>query len=214
MSIRKFDRFSYKYLEGARLVGPEHYPMISSTQYVPDKVVSFSERNRIKNPQEYGLDHFIYDYLQEQVWNNCDRFLDIYRKFNCVITTDFSAYRDAPLWERKYNVGRNRTIAYYLQKNGVNIIPVASWAYLDDFDWCLDGLPRNASIAISTNGCMASFISHTALIDGIARLQELLAPSHLVICGSFLSELSDKYDNVYYYQNFSQRLQRRLKNGE
>ena len=213
MSDRKYNRFSNKYLEGAELVGSELYPILRPTQYIPCNVISFNERKRVLDPSKFGLDHFIYDYFQEQVWNNCDRFLDLYRSFNCVVTTDFSAYRDAPLWERKYNIGRNRTIAYYLQLNGVKIIPVASWAYMSDFDWCLDGLPHNASIAISTNGCMANFVSHAVLIDGIHKLQETLSPSHLIICGSHLIELDETYNNIHYYDNFSKRMERRIKNG-
>ena len=132
MNERKFNRFSQKYLAGADLTGAEHYPILQPTQFIPDNVISFNERNHIKNPSNYCLDHFIYDYFFEPVWNNCDKYLNRYRQFKTIITTDFSAYRDSPLWERKYNIGRNRTIAYYLQRKGINIIPVASWAYMED----------------------------------------------------------------------------------
>lgn len=211
---RKFNRFSQKYLAGAELIGLEQYPKLQATQFIPENVISFNERSRVKCPSNYCLDHFIYDYFFEQVWNNCDKFIEIYRKFKTIITTDFSAYRDAPLWERKYNVGRNRAIAYYLQKNGINIIPVASWAYMEDFEWCLDGLPKHASIAISTNGCMKNFISHSVLIDGIAELQEILEPKYLIICGSKLPEIEKLYDNLFYYDNFSQRMARRIRHGK
>ena len=211
---RKFNRFSQKYLAGAELIGPEQYPILEATQFIPENVISFSERNQIKDPNNYCLDHFIYDYFFEQVWNNCDKYLNKYNSFKTVITTDFSVYRDAPLWERKYNVGRNRTIAYYLQKNGVNIIPVVSWAYMEDFAWCLDGLPKRASVAISTNGCMKNFISHSVLIEGIIELQKLLQPSHLIICGNNIAEIDCLYGNLLYYNNFSQRMARRIKNGE
>ena len=211
---RKFNRFSQKYLAGAELIGPEQYPILEATQFIPENVISFSERNQIKDPNNYCLDHFIYDYFFEQVWNNCDKYLNKYNSFKTVITTDFSVYRDAPLWERKYNVGRNRTIAYYLQKNGIKIIPVASWAYMEDFAWCLDGLPKHASIAISTNGCMKNFISHMILVDGVIKLQELLQPSHLIICGNNIPEIDCLYDNLFYYNNFSQRMARRIKNGK
>ncbi len=211
---QKFNRFSQKYLTGAELIGPERYPKLQATQFIPENVVSFSERNNIKNPHDYCLDHFIYDYFFEPVWVNCDKYLKKYKQFKTIITTDFSAYRDAPLWERKYNVGRNRTIAYYLQKNGIDVVPVASWAYMEDFDWCLDGLPQNASIAISTNGCMKNFVSYTVLIDGIKTLQELLKPSHLIICGGPLPEIDSQYNNINYYNSFSQRMTRRIKYGK
>ena len=204
----------YEYLDGANLVGSERYPELQPTYIIPDKVVGFNEKNSIESPGEYYLDHFIDDYHFEPVWGNCDKYLDKYRQFKGVVTTDFSVYRDMPLWVRKYNVGRNRTIAYYLQKNGINIIPVASWAYLEDFEWCLDGLPKESSIAISTNGCMTSFVSKTTFLEGVDKLQEMLRPKYLIIAGGPLPELDTKYDNIRYYKNFSQRLTERRKHGK
>ena len=203
----------YDYLNGAKLVGSERYPKVQPTDIIPDKVVGFNEKNSVKN-SDYYLDHFIDDYHFECVWNDCDKYINRYRQFKGVITTDFSVYRDMPLWMRKYNVGRNRTIAYYLQENDINIIPVASWAYMEDFEWCLDGLPEESSIAISTNGCMSNFISKIVFLEGVDRLQEVLHPSNLIIAGGPLPELDEKYDNVRYYKNFSQRLAERRKNGE
>lgn len=204
----------YDYLNGANLVGPEYYPDLQPVCIIPDEVVGFNEKNSVKNPKQYYLDHFIDDYHFERVWNNCDKYLNVYRRFKGVVATDFSVYRDMPLWMRKYNVGRNRTIAYYLQKNNISIVPVASWAYLEDFEWCLDGLPKDSSIAISTNGCMSNFISKTTFMDGIDELQKLLRPKYLIIAGGPLAELDSKYSNIRYYKNFSQRLAERRKNGK
>ena len=204
----------YDYLNGANLVGSEHYPELQPVCIIPDEVVGFNEKNSVKNPEQYYLDHFIDDYHFERVWNNCDKYLAAYRRFKGVIGTDYSVYRDMPLWVRKYNVGRNRTIAYYLQKNNISIVPVASWAYLEDFEWCLDGLPKDSSIAISTNGCMSNFVSKTTFLDGIDLLQEILRPKFLIIAGGPLAELDKKYSNIRYYKNFSQRLAERRKSGK
>lgn len=213
--IIKFKPFKYyDYLNGANLVGSERYPELQPTYIIPDEAVGFNEKNSIRSPGNYYLDHFIDDYHFESVWSNCDKYLDKYCQFKGVVTTDFSVYRDMPLWVRKYNVGRNRTIAYYLQTNGINIVPVASWAYLEDFEWCLDGLPKESSIAISTNGCMSNYISKTVFLDGVDKLQEILRPSTLIIAGGPLHELDAKYDNIRYYKNFSQRLTERRKYGK
>lgn len=204
----------YDYLNGAKLVGPERYPELKPTIIIPDNVISFNERNSVKNPKNYYLDHFIDDYRFEAVWKNCERYIGIYRKFKGVIATDFSAYRDMPLWMRKYNVGRNRTIAYFLQNSGIETVPVVSWAYMGDFSWCLDGLPENSSIAISTNGCMSNHISKVSFLDGIDKVQKILHPKNLIIAGNHVAELDSKYNNIYYYKNFSQRLSERRKYGQ
>ena len=61
---------------------------------------------------------------------------------------------------------------------------------------------------------MSSFISKNVLLEGVDKLQEILHPSNLIIAGGPLPELDEKYDNIRYYKNFSQRLTERRKHGE
>ncbi len=201
------------YLDGAELVGREMYPLIKPTQALPVNVISVGEFLARKDRENFGVDHFSPDDHFERIYNNFYKYLPYYRMARCVIGTDFSAYRNMSRYERKYNVGRNRTIDYCFQKNGIDVIPVASYAYLDDFDWCLEGLPKHSSIAISTNGSMMNFVSHETFIDGAIILQDELHPTHLIICGGPVPELDELYDNIVYYKNFSQRLSERIHRG-
>lgn len=211
----KEESFKYsKYLKGAELVGPEGFPRIQPTQSIPQNVISFNEWRDKRYPEGYWVDHFIDDYRFNCVYSNCGRYLDHYRKADGVIGTDFSAYRDMPAYRRKESVGKNREIDYFLQQNGIDVIPVVSYAYPRDFEWCLDGLPPNSSIAISTNGSMQNFVSHEMFIEGAIEVQKRLNPSHLIIAGGPVPELDALFDNIVYYPNFSQRLSmRRRKNG-
>jgi hypothetical protein len=103
-----------------------------------------------------------------------------------------------------WNCTRNRVMAYYLQKNGFDVVPVATWCEEDDFEWCFDGLPEESSIAISTNGCMSSPYSKRIFLQGVEELQKKKKPSNLIICGREVDALG-KYDNIIYYPCFSQR---------
>ena len=212
---RHEESFKYtKYLKGAELVGAEGLPRLSPTQAIPSNVISFNEWRAKQYPTGYWVDHFIYDYLFNCIYSNCDRYLEYYRRANGVIGTDYSAYRDMPAYRRKESVGKNREIDYYLQGNGIDVIPVISYVYPRDFEWCLDGLPINSSVAISTNGSMRNFVSREMFIDGAIEVQKRLNPSHLIIAGGPIPELDELFDNIVYYPNFSQRLNmRRRKNG-
>ena len=99
-------------------------------------------------------------------------------------------------------------MAFYLQQQGFNVIPVASWSNPDDFDWCFDGLPEDSSIAISSNGCMSSPYGKRILLEGVAELQKRKNPYKLIVCGRHIKEL-DIYENVMYYPSFSQRWKER-----
>lgn len=208
----KFFKF-LKYSEGAEFVGKEGFIKIIPTQATPKNVISFSEWRAKHYPEGYWVDHFIDDYQFECVYNNCEKYLSYYQRAEGVIGTDFSACRNMSSHIRKHNVGRNREIDHYLQSHGVNIIPVASYAYYDDFSWCLDGLPHNSSIAISTNGSMKNFVSHEMFISGAIELQRRLSPTHLIISGGPVPELDKRFDNIIYYQNYSQRLNARRQNN-
>ena len=63
ISIQKYRPFRYcDYLNGSNLVGSEYYPELQPTNIIPDKVIGFNEKNSVKDPSNYYLDHFIDDY--------------------------------------------------------------------------------------------------------------------------------------------------------
>ena len=130
------------------------------------------------------------------------------KRFAGIITTDYSMLPEMLPGQNIWNCTRNRVMAYYLQMKGFNIIPVASWCFESDFEWCFDGLPKNSSIAISTNGCMSSPYGKRMLLRGVKELQKQKSPTNLIVCGRHVDEL-DIYDNVHYYPSFSQRWKER-----
>jgi len=131
------------------------------------------------------------------------------RSFEGVISPDFSVYPEMPEIERIYVSRQSRIIAYRMQKLGINIVPSISWAFIEDFDWCLDGILPNSSVAISTNGCKREEYSRRIFLEGVEEIQNRLNPLYLIICGGGFDELK-KYDNIVYYPSFSQRLRLRL----
>ena len=142
--INERDPFRRRYIAGAELVGSEGYPKIAPTQSLPQNVISFNESGNGNDISSNWVDHFIADSLFERVYNNCDRYISRYSHALGVIGTDFSAHRNMPKWQRSNNIGRNRSIDYYLQQHEIDVIPTVSWAYIEDFEWCLDGLPAEA----------------------------------------------------------------------
>lgn len=210
-NIKKYDYFKTYLFQEAILKGKYKLPKLKPTQFIPNEVICFNEKQKLKTNDHRWLDFFMDDYNFDVIWTNCDRYIPILRKAKGVITPDFSMLPELLPGQNIFNCTRNRVIAYYLQKNNIDIIPVASWCYLEDFDWCLDGLPQYSSIAISTNGSLSNPYSKRILLKGVDILQKKLRPSHLIICGRELKELH-KYNNIHYYDNFSIRLNKKLKN--
>lgn len=201
-----------EYLQKAELAAPEGYPILKPTHSVPENVISFNEWRSCKHPEDHWVDHFIDDNNFNCVYANLFRYAAKYQKAKGVIGTDFSAYRNMPVWQRKESVGKNRTIDYLLQTlYGVDVIPVISFAYPYDLDWSLAGIPFDSSVAVSTNGSMSNFISHEVFIEGVLEVNKRIKPRNIIIAGGPVPELDDELDNITYYPNFSQRLHARRK---
>ena len=211
--VRKYDIFKMYYWHGATLVGKYRLPQLKPTQSIPRNVIGYNERSGIRKPEKHWIDFFIDDALFESFWNHPEVSFENLRKFEGIITTDFSMHPELLPGQNIWNCTRNRVMAYYLQSNGFDVIPVATWCEVDDFDWCFDGLPEESSIAISTNGCMSSLYSKCIFFKGVEELQLGKNPSKLIVCGREMPELK-KYDNILYYPCFSQRWNEREKNGK
>lgn len=210
--VTKIDHFRSYYWHRANLVGQYKLPQLKATQFVPENVISFNERKNAKNKENTWVDFFIDDVNFESFWRSPEINFDNLKKFAGIITTDFSVMPDILPGNNIWNVTRNRVLAFYLQKNGFNIIPTASWCRESDFEWCFDGLPENASIAISTNGCLSHEYGRKMFALGVEELFRQKQPSHLIICGKSVEGL-EKYPNIVYYPSFSQRWKERVKNG-
>ena len=211
--IKRFDFFRTWYYDGAELVGKYKMPKIAATQALPSNVISFTELGTVHNRQNCWVDHFVDDVYFNYAWNNLDKKLPIYKEFAGVIGFDWSLDNEFQPGLNIWHCTKCRNADYYMQQHGVEVIPVAAWLDPESFDWCLDGLPINSSIAVSTNGCLSEKESLKCFIDGVEIVQERLDPSHLIVCGKPVKEL-DHYSNIFYYPNFSERRNRRCKDGK
>ena len=210
--LPKIDFFRTWYFEGAELVGEYRMPKLSPTRSIPRNVISLSEISSVKDRQNCWVDHFVDDFKFNSAWNNLDLKLPVYRQFEGVIGFDWSLDEAFQPGMNIWHCTKSRNADYYLQQNGIDVIPVASWVGRDSFRWCLDGLPERSNIAVSTNGCKSSLDSLRIFLDGVEVVQDCLRPSSLIVCGVPLKELS-RYDNVIYYENYSKRRRRRSTGG-
>lgn len=197
-NIYKFDYFKTYYFEGAEFVGKYQMPQLHGTQSIPQNIVSFAERNSVRQPEQHWIDHFIDDYRFGSVYPRLLSYLPMYSRFQGIIGTDYSMLPELPMAENIWNCARNRIIDYCLESTGNDVIPAVGWMDEDSFEWCFDGLPERSSLAISTNGCKNEPLSRHIFFRGIEELFRRLNPTHLIICGKALDELPAS-DKILYY---------------
>ena len=114
----------------------------------------------------------------ERFWNNPKAYLEKLKKFNGVISPDYSLYRSMPLVMQEWNTYRGRALAAWLQGNGVEIIPNVRFNDERTYDFCFDGIEKNKTVAIGTHGCLKSKEDKLYFELGQAVLVSKLTPKH------------------------------------
>lgn len=195
----RFFRSNNLYLLDSLQVSKKYeMPVMLPCDLIPDRIIPFNEAIRSKD-YGAGIHFFIDDYQFERLWNNPERYLKIISKFRCIFATDFSLYMNMPMPLKIWNTYKNRILGAWMQQYGLKVIPSVSWAGIDSFDYCFEGLPINSTLAISTIGCTHRK-NYTHWKCGIDEMIERLQPKTILIYGNKL-EYDYKMINTIYYPN-------------
>lgn len=119
---------------------------------------------------------------------------------DCVFTPDFSLYIDMPISMQVWNVYRSRLIGQIMQDYGLIVIPTVSWTFEGSFKFCFDGLPKNATLAISTVGVKNDTEKLEIWTKGVDEMIKRLTPKNLLIYGEKV-DYDFKNINVVYFKN-------------
>lgn len=166
-------------------VGKYDIPEIQG-MYDVDEISDFIGWNyalKEKHPEDKAVHFFVDDYQFNRLWTNPDAYLEKLRRFQYVFAPDFSPYADFPKAVQVFNHFRKHWIGAYLQENGVRVIPTVTWSYPPSYDFCFDGEPKNAVVAISSVGCMKSMRNKQMFIDGYNEMVKRLEPSCIIFYG-------------------------------
>ena len=142
------------------------------------------------HPENIGVHFFLHDYQFERVWKYPDRYTECLSKFAFVLSPDFSPYADIPKALKIFNVYRKMWCGRYWQEHGMRVIPTITWGNDEDLEWCLEGVPKHSTIAVSTMG-EGRWANFKALKDNWDYLLWKLKPETILLYGKDLSsELS------------------------
>lgn len=155
---------------------------------------------------------FIYDYQFERIWNAPNRYLNILKRFEGVITTDFSMFLSMPRVQQIWNCFRNRTIAYRLQSNEINIIPTAGWSDSYSYERCFDGLATGSTVAVTSVGTRRNGVYKNNFNHGLYELITRIKPDRIIVYGSLDEKIKDLYTGTefIFYDNYCKIMRERI----
>jgi len=133
-------------VRGAEFSGLYEFPLVKATDFKPAKAIPFEKIYSTKECAQW-VHFYTHDRQFERVWNRPRRYLEMFRKFDGVIAPDFSVYRDLPLAMQIWNIYRNRTLAYWMQSNGVNIVRNIRRGDERTYGFALEGVEQGGTVA-------------------------------------------------------------------
>ena len=87
---------------------------------------------------------FLYDYRFERVWKNPDNDIEKLSRYRAVLSPDFSMYLEMAPVMQLYNVFRNRWCGALWASKGIRVIPTVNWGDESTFDFCFEGIEKEA----------------------------------------------------------------------
>lgn len=192
MSYKTHDVFHSFLVESATYDGIYEMPVLASTQTIPRKAIPFSKALSSKDSNQWVC-FYEHDYCFARIWNNPKQYLSVLKRFQGVISPDFSLYRNMPLPMQIWNTYRGKALAYWWQQNGITVIPNIRFSDKRSFDFCFSGVPRNSVVSIGTVGTLKNKLDKAYLQHGLSKMVKVLNPSAIVVYGSAPDELFSTY---------------------
>lgn len=149
-----------------------------------------------------GIAHFFLDdYRFERCWRKPDSQIEELKKYDGVLSPDFSMYTNYPQAMQIWQVYRNRWCACYWQSLGIKVIPTISWSDEQSFKYCFLGVQKGSTVAIGTVGVLNDEYAKTLFMQGFKEMLKQLEPKEILIYGNKLSEL-EGYKNIRWFDPY------------
>ena len=191
---KDYDVFHTFLIENANFSGHLEIPCITTSDKIPNRVVSFSKAvSKNWNDFDCWVTFYEYDRKFERLWHNPRQYLPRLQKFNGIISPDFSLYRNMPLVMQEWNTYRGRALAVWLQNNGIEIIPNVRYNDERTYEFCFDGIEKNKSVALGTHGCLKSKEDILYFKLGLAVMVNRLTPKNIIVYGTAPDRIFQPY---------------------
>lgn len=209
MRIRKtiFDDGFQNYLtEDAILVGKPGIPMLMNLENadIPKDMIPFSKAKTAINKRQY-VHFYEHDQAFSTVLTGTKNYLELLKQYDGVITPDCTLMIGQAPCLQQANTYMNRAVGYYLQKNGIPIIPNIRWSDESSFEYCFLGVPKHSIVSVSTHGCITSRAERKMFKIGLNAMLDELAPHTVLVHGYMPDDIFGEYlQNVEFHRYASQ----------
>ena len=176
--------------------GKYDFPQIAPVNYLPEEPVF--PFNHLRSKSKKGS-YWYHCFTAERNFNNIyvhfENYIELLRAAKGIISADFNLYRDYPEYVLIENCRHNRMVDYALQQAGIPMIPTAGFAGESSWEWCFDGLPKNSTVAITTN-TLNDKEAHRLFVGGVNAMVKKIQPTAIVVCGKCPEWIAKKFPDI------------------
>ena len=198
---------------GAKFDGMFEMPIIKKPRkiVIPDKLVPFSNIDRV-NPKAFAVCTYENDRDFRDLLINTNLYVDKLKEYQGFITPDCSVYRDMPLAVQITNIYRSRAIGYYMQKNGIYVIPNVRWGdertYTTKFfpeRIAFSGIEKNSIVAVGSYGQLQNKTNRYYFEEGFKAMMMQLTPKVVLVYSKMPDDLEALYPETKFieYQDWA-----------
>lgn len=197
------DGFQSYLVEGAKLIGDPGIPMLSDLKntQVPKGLVPFNKIKYEKDRRKY-VHFYIHDEYFSQILTATNKYVDLLKEFDGVITPDCSMLRGQAPCLQQTNTYFNRAVGFYLQRQGIPVIANARWSDETSFAYCFLGIPKHSIVSISTHGCIRNNEDKYYFKLGLKELLKQVDPSEIIVHGHMPNSVFKEFEGTVSFHRF------------
>ncbi len=165
-----------------------HIPAPSNIT-LPTGMIPFSIRER-----EVSKNNFVcfyeHDIKFRKILTDTEDYIDDLKRFAGVVSPDCSLYIDAPLCVQIASIYLNRAVGYYLQNQGICVVPNIRWGdertyttELFNEKVAFQGVDKHSIVSIGTYGQIRTTESKRYFREGLVEMLKELEPETVLVYG-------------------------------
>jgi len=195
--------FRVSLVETAFFDGKFEIPHINAPDkiIVPGGMVPFSVRERSQDKNDFVC-FYEKDVNFREILTNTEEYVEELKQYPGVITPDCSLYLDAPLCVQIAGIYLNRAVGYYLQAQGLYVVPNIRWGdertYTSDFlgeKISFQEVDKHSIVSIGTYGQIKSAESKRYFREGLEAMLDELEPEVVLVYGSMPKKIFGGLEN-------------------
>ncbi len=204
------DGFNAELVSGAFFDGTFEIPHLKKPDkiVIPSALIPFSQRKRSENYNEF-VHFYEHDKNFATVLTAAKEHIHSFKNFQGVISPDCSLYRDMPLVLQIANTYMNRAIGYYLQSQGIYVIPNIRWGDERSYTtielpekFAFLGVDKHSIVSIGTYACIKNQENKRYFAEGLEAMLDELEPEVVLVYGGMPDCIFGKFVNRTNFVNY------------